>query len=67
LAIFGDQVDASPAGPFIPEPDSAKFVFVDRVVGQEPLADVLELLALDAVVGIELVEQVSECPHTRGC
>jgi len=24
-------------------------------------------LALDAVVGIELVEQISECPHTRGC
>lgn len=32
--------------------------FVDRVVGQKPLADALELIALDAVVGIEPVEQI---------
>src|SRR3954464_2473341 len=49
------RVSAPPAGPLIPQPDPAKFMLVDRVVGQEPLADVLELLALDAVVGVESV------------
>jgi hypothetical protein len=55
------------ARPLIPQPDPAKFVLVDRVVGQKPLTDVLELLALHAVVGVELVNQIGECPHVRGC
>jgi len=70
-AVLSDQVntgvDTPSPGPLIPQPNAAKFMLVDRIVSQEPLTDVLELLALNAVVRIELIEQVSECPHTRGC
>ena len=50
--VLGDQVDTGVTAPSarpatLPQPHAAKFMLVDRVVGEEPLTDVLELLASD--------------------
>jgi hypothetical protein len=41
-------------------------VDVGRVVDQEPLGDALELVPLDAVIGVEFVDEQVECTHEAG-
>jgi len=50
--------------PLIPEPNLAKSALVSRVIRQEPLAHMLELLAPSkCIVRVEFPHQTVECPH----
>ena len=67
VAVLGHQVDtgvsAPPAGPVVPQPDGLQLMLVDRVVLEEPLADLLELPTPDTwVLGEAGVERI-EIPH----
>jgi hypothetical protein len=56
-------VSAPPAGPFIPQPNPMKLPLVHRIIHQEPLADVLELLAFHSRIAREPVKQCAQGSH----
>lgn len=42
---------------------AGEVALVRRIVGEEPLTDMLELPASEPRVGVEVSEQVAECRH----
>jgi hypothetical protein len=67
--VLGDQVDtgvsAPAARPVIPQPHPAKLVRVDRVVRQEPVADVRKLHAPPNLLGVQPAQQITERSHAN--
>ena len=74
VTVLSDQVDAGvyapPTRPVVPEPHPPQQRLIRRIVLQEPLADVLELLSPPPIiVGVEFRPEIAERPHateTRG-
>ena len=65
--LLGHEVDpgigAPSVWPFVPQPHPPQLPAVDGAVRQEPLADVLELLAPAVLVGIERFQKRGHRAH----